>query len=128
MHLPSTLRRVISPRTSFSAPSLPRGTTLLAVMAALLGVNLLVVTLAGNAARDIGLAPAAAYAQPSTSRDTKITNDPPFNAAEQRRRMIEQLEQLSVRLAAIESKLDKGLSVKVTEMPPVKIASMPKSE
>lgn len=44
---------------------------------------------------------------------------PPFNATEQRNRVISQLDQMNHRLATIEAKLDKGLSVKVTEMPAV---------
>jgi Flp pilus assembly protein TadB len=51
-----------------------------------------------------------------------------FNATEQRRRMIEQLTALSERvnqvndrLGRIEQKLEKGLEVKVTEMPKVEI-------
>ncbi len=44
---------------------------------------------------------------------------PPFNATAQRNMMIQQLDQINRRLTAIESKMDKGLSVKVTEMPAV---------
>ncbi len=50
-------------------------------------------------------------------------NDPPFNAAEQRKRMIDQLTQINDRLARLEGKLDKGINVKVTEMPAIKVES-----
>jgi hypothetical protein len=60
---------------------------------------------------------AAAWAQGGT----QPTAEPPFNASEQRKVMIASLQQMQTRLAAIESKLNGGLTVKVTEMPPVVI-------
>lgn len=60
---------------------------------------------------------AAAWAQPGA----QPTAEPPFNASEQRKQMISSLQQMQTRLAAIESKLNGGLTVKVTEMPPVVI-------
>jgi hypothetical protein len=59
--------------------------------------------------------PSAAWAQGGQ------TTDPPFNAAEQRKMMIQALEKLNTRLSAIENKINTGLTVKVTEMPPVVI-------
>lgn len=59
-----------------------------------------------------------AWAQPQPS-------DPPFNAAEQRKQMILALQQMNTRMAAIESKLNGNLTVKVTEMPPVIIKETP---
>lgn len=56
---------------------------------------------------DTGPAAANAAYQPET----------PFNATQQRKDMIEQLKQLNDRMARIEAKLDKGINVKVTEMP-----------
>ena len=53
------------------------------------------------------------------------TTDPPFNAAEQRKMMIQALEKMNTRLTAIENKINTGLSVKVTEMPPVVIKENP---
>jgi len=41
----------------------------------------------------------------------------PFNAAQQRKEQLEQLKQINERMARIETKLDKGINVKVTEMP-----------
>lgn len=41
----------------------------------------------------------------------------PFNAAQQRKEQLEQLKLLNEKMARIESKLDRGISVKVTEMP-----------
>ena len=61
---------------------------------------------------------AAALAQPGL-------NEPPFNAAEQRKQMIAALQQMNTRLSAIETKLNAGLNVKVTEMPPVIIKEQP---
>lgn len=55
----------------------------------------------------------SAFAQPVP------TADPPFNAAEQRKQMVLALQQMNTRLGAIENKLNGGLTVKVTEMPPV---------
>ncbi len=93
-----------------------RGTAaMLTVVATLLGANLFLGLLG------VGGPDAAQAEQPKTV-------DVPFNAADQRKQMIDQLGQMQARLAAIESKLDKGLSVKVTEMPPVKVSSMPKGE
>ena len=53
--------------------------------------------------------PAAAHAafQPET----------PFNAAQQRKDQLEQLRQINDRLSRIEAMLNKGINVKVTEMP-----------
>lgn len=91
-----------------------RGTAaLLTVVACLLAANLFLGLLGVGG-------PSAAMAQPVK------TVEPPFNASDQRRQSTEQLTQIQARLAAIEAKLEKGLSVKVTEMPPVKVASMPK--
>ncbi len=49
--------------------------------------------------------------------------DSPFNATAQRRDMLEQLRQMNERLTRIESKLERGINVKVTEMPPVTVQS-----
>lgn len=46
----------------------------------------------------------------------------PFNSGDQRNRMNEALFSIDERLAKIEMKLEKGLSVKVTEMPAVRLA------
>lgn len=54
--------------------------------------------------------------------------DPPFNATEQRRAMILALQQMNTRLAAIETKINTGLTVKVTEMPPVVIKESAKKD
>ena len=63
-----------------------------------------------------GASPAAyAQAQPED------TTTPPFNAAEQRKQTYIQMVETNRRLAAIEQKLAAGISVKVTEMPDVKI-------
>lgn len=43
----------------------------------------------------------------------------PFNAAEQRRQMIEQLRELNQRIARVETKLNQPLEVRVKEMPPI---------
>jgi hypothetical protein len=53
------------------------------------------------------------------------SKDPPFNAAEQRRQMIAMLTETNRRLAALETKINAGLSVKVTEMPAVTIKPDP---
>lgn len=45
----------------------------------------------------------------------------PFNATEQRKQMIAQLVQMNERLTRVETKLNTGISVKVTEMPPVTV-------
>lgn len=45
----------------------------------------------------------------------------PFNSGDQRNRMTASLESIDERLAKIEVKLEKGITVKVTEMPPVRI-------
>jgi hypothetical protein len=55
---------------------------------------------------------------PTTTQGTPTTS-PPFNAAEQRQQQTAALDQINRRLAAIEAKLNSGISVKVTEMPAV---------
>jgi len=60
---------------------------------------------------------ASALAQDDDPRPSAL----PFNSGEQRNRMNAALDSIDARLAHIEAKLEKGLSVKVTEMPPVKL-------
>ena len=64
------------------------------------------------------LAPSSALAQDDDPRPSAL----PFNSGEQRNRMNAALDSIDARLAHIEAKLEKGLSVKVTEMPPVKLS------
>jgi hypothetical protein len=88
----------------------------LTVIAVMLGLNLLVQASslpAGSSAAHASTAPA----QPGVAQIP--------NAAEQRRAMIVALEAMNRRLTSIETKLDKGLSVKVTEMPAVTVSEMP---
>ncbi len=49
------------------------------------------------------------------------TATPPFNATAQRDQMVKKLNELNSRLQRIESKLDSGISVKVTDMPAVQV-------
>ena len=60
----------------------------------------------------------SAYAQPKPGDDQP---DTPFNAMEQRKQMIVQLTEMNRRLTTIEQKITTGLSVKVTEMPDVRL-------
>jgi hypothetical protein len=83
---------------------------ILALAIALLVLNLIILW--------VGAAPAAHGQQ--AARDA----EPIFNSTADRRRMIEQLQQLNERfgtlgerLGRIEQKLDKGLDVRVTQMP-----------
>jgi hypothetical protein len=69
----------------------------------------------------IGVLALIIIARPGSSSAWAQTSatEPPFNAAEQRKHMILSLQQINTRLSVIEAKLNAGLSVKVTEMPPV---------
>lgn len=60
--------------------------------------------------------PAAAHAQVGGSDPGGMTN-----ALEQRKQMINELRQIGSRLDRIESKINGGLNVKVTEMPPLRM-------
>jgi hypothetical protein len=84
----------------------------LTAIALLLGLNLLVQVTGQHAS------PGAALAQPA---DDENVTSPPFNSGEQRKQMIALLELLNRRVTSLEGKLDKGLNVKVTEMPPVQV-------
>lgn len=64
------------------------------------------------------LRPSAALAQ---SGGTPVTSTPPFDAARQREMNVQMLTEIRDRVAKIETKLNAGISVKVTEMPPVTI-------
>jgi hypothetical protein len=44
----------------------------------------------------------------------------PFNSGDQRKQIIDQLKDVNMRLGRMEAQLKSGLSVKVTEMPPMK--------
>ncbi len=57
-----------------------------------------------------------ASAQPDGDGEPLLTT--PFNAAEQRKAMIDQLRQMNSRLGRLESKLSQPLDVRVKEMPP----------
>lgn len=76
------------------------------VPAAAVFAGLLVVSQWGDSGAG-GPATANAAYQPET----------PFNATQQRKEQLEQLKLMNERLARIESKLDRGINVKVTEMP-----------
>ena len=87
------------------------------LVAALFAVNAvllfsLVAVMGGRAVTPVASASLPAQPEPETTT-------PPFNAAEQRKQMITQLDQISARLVTIEKKLNSGISVKVTEMPEV---------
>lgn len=61
------------------------------------------------------LRPSAAMAQDTPRGQLES----PFNATEQRKQIIAQLTQMNERLTRMETKLNTGISVKVTEMPAV---------
>jgi hypothetical protein len=92
-------------------PATPNA-VLLAIIA-VLGLLLLARTDSGSALS------AAGAAQPDPGQPV---TQAPFNATEQRRQMIVQLEQINRRLANLEAKLQSGIAVTVKEMPAVKIA------
>lgn len=103
----------------------------LTAIAALLGLNL-----AGQALdRGHSLAPEAgiAHAQPeqyrrdgaATPRSLSVSTDPTeggmISAAEQRKLMLAELRTIVTRLSSIEQTLGSGISVTVTDMPPVEM-------
>ncbi|MCA9288394.1 MAG: hypothetical protein KDA05_07410, partial [Phycisphaerales bacterium] len=103
----------------------------LTAIAALLGLNL-----AGQALdRGHSLAPEAgiAQAQPeqyrrdgsANPRPTGVSTDPTqgglISAAEQRKLMLAELRNVVTRLSSIEQQLASGISVTVTDMPPVEM-------
>ncbi|MCC5787302.1 MAG: hypothetical protein JJU33_11450 [Phycisphaerales bacterium] len=49
-----------------------------------------------------------------------------ISAAEQRKQMIAQMQRLENRMERIEAQLKSGLTVKVTEMPPVRLRDQPR--
>ena len=60
-------------------------------------------------------------ARPAAADPPRNTNEPPFNSTEDRKQIIFQLTDMNQRLGRMEAKLNSGVSVKVTEMPPVVI-------
>jgi hypothetical protein len=60
--------------------------------------------------------PAAAHAQPAGDDQGGLSNK-----LEQGKQMISELHAIGVRLDRLEAKLSSGISVKVTEMPPLKL-------
>jgi hypothetical protein len=60
---------------------------------------------------------ASAQAQPAAGQPETTM----WSAAEQRKEMIAQLRAMNARLERVESMMSKGLSVKVTEMPAIRI-------
>src|SRR5262245_32230563 len=64
---------------------------------------------------------ASAEAQPPARPPEQPSVDTPFNAAEQRKQAIIQLQEINRRLTSIEQRMSSGLSVKVTEMPEVRV-------
>lgn len=51
------------------------------------------------------------------------TTTPPFNSTEERKQLLNMMTEVNQRLGRIEAKLNAGLSVKVTDMPPVVVQS-----
>ena len=77
-----------------------------------------IAVLLGVIAIDRGAMPAESDA--IAQRSNNNTPNIPFNATEQRIKMIRSLEAIDGRLTKIENKLTKGgIEVKVTEMPPI---------
>lgn len=82
------------------------------LIAALLAVNAVALVALAASVGGSSVLPVAG-AQPEPERAS------PFNAGEQRKQMIVQLEQMNKKLADLEKKLSSGISVKVVEMPEV---------
>lgn len=78
--------------------------------AAILGAGIVLGTVFADAIR-----PAAAFAQQGGTPTTA----PPWNAQQDRQENIRLLTSINDRLTKIETKLNSGISVKVTEMPAV---------
>lgn len=62
----------------------------------------------------------AHFADALRPREAAAQVETPFNSAEQRKQMIQQLTEINSRLGRLESQLKTGINVKVTEMPPQK--------
>ncbi len=102
----------------------------LTVIAILLGF-LVLDRAAGPAGRGGGLGPAEASAQvrsvssgPGSSAGKSLEDEPTdgrVNPADQRKQMIAELRNISQRLDRLESVISKGLTVKVTDMPEMKL-------
>jgi len=88
---------------------------LLACGCALLGLNLMASTFG------IKFPPAAEAQTQSRGAGGDNVNDPPFNAGGQRKQIIDQLTILNEKVSRLEMRMEKGFSVKVTEMPPVTV-------
>lgn len=71
-----------------------------------------------NTSRGGGAGPAAALASEQPADDTP---DGRVSAAEQRKVMIAELKNISARLDRIDAAMSKGLSVRVTEMPEMRL-------
>ncbi|MBL8763862.1 MAG: hypothetical protein JNM07_06295 [Phycisphaerae bacterium] len=71
--------------------------------------------------------PASANAAPP--KDSSRQEPPnPFNSGDQRKQMIDALDALARRMERIESRLEKGVSVKVTELPKGFMAAQARSD
>ncbi|MBL0870400.1 MAG: hypothetical protein IBJ18_07490 [Phycisphaerales bacterium] len=89
---------------------------LLACIAVLLGLNLVV---GGNSGQGLNItSPALAQNQPSA----------PFNSSEFARRTADGVTELNQRIARLESKFDRTISVKITESIPLTVTGLPKSD
>ncbi|MCW5766153.1 MAG: hypothetical protein KIT68_09285 [Phycisphaeraceae bacterium] len=95
--------------------------TLLCAVGALTIVNL--------AVQVVSLSPQSAHAQNRSGPGSETAPPTPFpNQAENIRKLTEAMNDANARLGRIEAKLDKGINVKVTEMPAVEIKNPPKGE
>ena len=63
------------------------------------------------------IGPAAAHAQPAGQAGEGDDSNGRISAADQRKEMIAQLRNLSVRMERMEALLSRGINVKVTQMP-----------
>lgn len=90
------------------------------------GAGVVAALLLAASAGSQAFGPSVASAQPSDD-SVQAGRTPPFNSAAERQAMISLLTQINERMARIETKLNTGLSVKVTEMPAISIKNMPPS-
>jgi len=102
------------PRSHSMTPAKPRR-TLVTAAAGFLGAAILLLPL-------IITSPQSAEAQPVT-RVTESGEDMGgrISAAEQRKEMISVLKNLSTRLERLETSISRGISVKVTDMPAIRV-------
>ncbi len=109
-----------------SAPSARRSSYLNAVLT-VIAVLMAITLLDRHVAPALWTGPSSAMAQPGSGEEGGTDGTGLISAGEQRKQMLAELRRMNMKLDKIETKINAGVSVKVTDMPALKLPEGGKS-